>query len=230
MAKKNTPDESNIINVDEVYTKTEQFVDKNRLALTFGIGGLAALILGVLGYQSFIVAPANAHAEESAWRAESYFEMDSMEWAIFGDGYAAGLEEILNEYNGTSAGSRAAYRLGVYHRDAGSYEEAIAAFESVELSDDVIGILTTGNIGDCEVELGNYEAAIGHFEAAAHAASSELSDAILTPMFLFKAAISQIEIGNNKAAKNNLDQIVSDYPKSQQFSAASGMAATLIES
>ena len=36
MAKKNATEE-NIINVDEVYTKTEQFVDKNRKALTLAL-------------------------------------------------------------------------------------------------------------------------------------------------------------------------------------------------
>ena len=41
MAKKNQTDEPSLLNVDEVYTKTEQFVDKNRSALTYGIGGLA---------------------------------------------------------------------------------------------------------------------------------------------------------------------------------------------
>ena len=82
-------------------------------------------------------------------------------------------------------------------------------------------------MGDCYVELGNYSEALNHFESAASKASSGLAETILAPMFLFKAAIVQIELGDSKGAKGNLDQIVSDYPKSQQFSSAKGLAISL---
>jgi tetratricopeptide (TPR) repeat protein len=227
MAKKNQTDEPNLINVDEVYTKTEQFVDKNRTALTIGIGGLAVIILGGLAYQSFVLAPAESGAEESAWRAEAYFEMDSLDLAAFGDGYEAGLEEIMISETGTSAGGRAAYRMGVFHRDAGSFEEAISAFEEVDFSDEVIRVLSTGNIGDCYVELGDYEAAVNHFDKAVSYASSGLAESVLAPMFLYKAAIVNIELGDLDTAENNLNRIVSDYPQSQQFNTAKGLVSSI---
>ncbi len=227
MAKKNQTDEPNLLNVDEVYTKTEQFVDKNRTSLTVGTGGLVALILGVLAYQSFVVAPAESGAEEAAWRAEAYFEMDSLDLAAFGDGYEAGLEEIMLNESGTSAGTRAAYRMGIYHRDAGAFEEAIAAFENVDFSDEVVRVLSTGNIGDCYVELGNYDAAIGQFEKAASYASSGLSETVLAPMFLYKGAIVNIELGDISSAETKLNRIVNDYPQSQQFNSAKGLVSSL---
>ena len=52
--------------------KTEKFVDENRSSLTYGIGGVAALIVAVLAYQSFIAAPAEAQAEESSWQMISH--------------------------------------------------------------------------------------------------------------------------------------------------------------
>ena len=230
MAKKNQTDEPNLINVDEVYTKTEQFVDKNRSALTIGIGGLAVIILSVLAYQSFVLAPAESGAEQSSWRAEAYFEMDSLDLAAFGDGYEAGLEEIMLSETGTSAGTRAAYRMGVYHRDSGAFEEAITAFEEVDFSDEVIRVLSAGNIGDCYVELGDYEAAINHFDKAISYASSGLAESVLVPMFLYKAAIVNIELGDMSSAKQNLSRIVSDYPESQQFNTAQGLASSIANS
>ena len=62
MAKKKATEE-NLINVDEVYTKTEQFVDKNRNQLTYGLGGAALIILLIAGYKQLIVKPANDAAE-----------------------------------------------------------------------------------------------------------------------------------------------------------------------
>jgi TolA-binding protein len=133
---------------------------------------------------------------------------------------------MLNQ-PGTAAGQRAAYRMGIFHRDAGAYNEAIAAFEQVNFDDDVVGVLSIGNMGDCYVELGDYSEALNHFESAASKASSGLAETVLAPMFLFKAAIVQIELGDNNGAKGNLEQIVSDYPNSQQFSPAKGLATSL---
>ena len=229
MAKKTKPEDDTLLDVGEVYTKTERFVDENRSTLTYGVGGLAVLILAVIGYQSFVVGPAEAAAETDAWRAENYFEMDSMSLAALGDGYAAGLEEVMADHEGTAAGQRAAYRMGIYYRDAGDFEGAIAAFEEVNVGDDVVQVLAAGNIGDCYVELADYDAAQAAFNEAISLASSSLAEDVLAPMFLYKGALVEIELGNNVQAKKHLDRIVEDYPTSQQKNASEALAASLAE-
>ena len=200
-----------------MYTKTERFVDENRSTLTYGVGGLAVLILAVIGYQSFVVGP-EAAAETDAWRAENYFEMDSMSLAALGDGYA-GLEEVMADHEGTAAGQRAAYRMGIYYRDAGDFEGAIAAFEEVNVGDDVVQVLAAGNIGDCYVELADYESAQAAFNNATPGDFGMAED-VLAPMFLYKGALVEIELGNNAQAKKHLDRIVEDYPTGQQNNAS----------
>jgi TolA-binding protein len=46
-------------------------------------------------------------------------------------------------------------------------------------------------------------------------------------MFLYKAALVEMELGSNATAKSYLDRIVKDYPKSQQKNGAAAMAASL---
>lgn len=229
MAKKTKPEDDTLLDVGEVYTKTERFVDENRSTLTYGVGGLAVLILAVIGYQSFVVGPAEAAAETDAWRAENYFEMDSMSLAALGDGYVAGLEEVMADHEGTAAGQRAAYRMGIYYRDAGDFEGAIAAFEEVNVGDDVVQVLAAGNIGDCYVELADYESAQAAFNNAISLATSSMAEDVLAPMFLYKGALVEIELGNNAQAKKHLDRIVEDYPTSQQNNASEALAASLAE-
>ena len=229
MAKKTKPEDDTLLDVGEVYTKTERFVDENRSTLTYGVGGLAVLILAVIGYQSFVVGPAEAAAETDAWRAENYFEMDSMSLAALGDGYAAGLEEVMADHEGTAAGQRAAYRMGIYYRDAGDFEGAIAAFEEVNVGDDVVQVLAAGNIGDCYVKLADYESAQAAFNNAISLATSSMAEDVLAPMFLYKGALVEIELGNNAQAKKHLDRIVEDYPTSQQNNASEALAASLAE-
>ena len=226
MAKKSNQEET-IVNVDELYSKSEQFVDKNRKQLTLGLGGAAALILIVIGYSSLVVAPKNTAAEEAAFMAEHYFAKDSADLAMLGDGLNAGLEEILSDHSGTPAAARAAFELGIMHRDAARFDEAVDAFNQAGFSDDVFGPLTDANIGDCLVELGDLEGAEGHFASAASAAASGLAAKALSPMCSYKRALVLIELGNEDKARGVLEDLAEDFPNSTYAANAIGLAASL---
>lgn len=226
MAKKSNQEET-IVNVDELYSKSEQFVDKNRKELTLGLGGAAALILVVIGYSSLIVAPKNTAAEEAAFMAEHYFAKDSADLAMLGDGLNAGLEEILSDHSGTPAAARAAFELGIMHRDAADFEAAVEAFNQAGFSDDVFGPLTDANIGDCLVELGDLEGAEGHFASAASVAASGLAAKALSPMCSYKRALVLLELGENNKARGVLEDLAADFPNSTYAANATGLAASL---
>ena len=226
MAKK-TNQEETIVNVDELYSKSEQFVDKNRKQLTLGLGGAAALILIVIGYSSLVVAPKNTAAEEAAFMAEHYFAKDSADLAMLGDGLNAGLEEILSDHSGTPAAARAAFELGIMHRDAARFDEAVDAFNQAGFSDNVFGPLTDANIGDCLVELGDLEGAEGHFATAASRAASGLAAKALSPMCSYKRALVLIELGNEDKARGVLEDLAEDFPNSTYAANAIGLAASL---
>ncbi len=228
MANNNPIDDDLLVDVQEVYSKTEQFIDRNQKPLTYGIGGVVVVVLGVLAYQSFVVRPAIEAAETEAWRAESYFAQDSLNLAAYGDGISMGLDGIADKFSGQAAGDRANYELGIYHRDLGEYAEAMARFEeAVSIGDGVVSVLAQGGIGDCQVELGDYEAAARAFKAAASAGASSSAEQVLAPMFLYKAAIAHMELGNTSEAASLLEEVVSDYPESQQFSMAQVLHASI---
>ena len=226
MAKKSNQDDI-LVDVDELYSKSEQFVDKNRKQLTMGLGGAAAVILLVIGYTSLVVAPKNMEAEEASFMAEHYFAKDSADLAMLGDGLNAGLEEILSDHSGTPAAARAAFELGIMHRDAARFDEAVDAFNQAGFSDDVFGPLTDANIGDCLVELGDLEGAEGHFASAASAAASGLAAKALSPMCSYKRALVLIELGNEDKARGVLEDLAEDFPNSTYAANAIGLAASL---
>ena len=226
MAKKNATEE-NIINVDEVYTKTEQFVDKNRKALTYGLGGIAIVVLAFAGYEYLIQAPANSNAEIAIFPAEHYFSKDSVELAQYGDGFSAGLEEIMDDHSGTYAASRAAYMVGIANRDAGLFEEAIEAFDQVALNDDVIKPFALAGIGDCYTDMGDYASAEPYFADAASSADDGLAANAIASNFHYKRALVLIELGRADEAKDELANIVEEYPNSRLFKTAQALHASL---
>ena len=228
MAKKTNKEET-IVNVDELYTQTEQFVDKNRKPLTMGLGAAAAVILVVIGYSSLIVAPKNMAAEEASFMAEHYFAKDSMDLAMLGDGLSAGLEEVVMDYAGTPAAARAAFQLGIIHRDAARFDEAIESFGQADFGDDLFGALVEANIGDCMVELGDYEGAEGHFASAASRSASGLAAKALSPMCSYKQALVLLELGNEDKARKVLQSISKNFPNSTYAANATGLAASLAQ-
>ena len=224
---KNKGKDINDINVGEVYTKTEQFVDNNSKALTYIIGGAAILIIGVIGLKSLVLDPANTKAEEAIFTAEHYFSKDSIDLSLYGDGFSEGLVDIIENHGGTYAASRASYQVGIANRDLGKYEEAIEAFKNVDLSDDVIAPYALTGIGDCYTELGDYNSAEGYFEDAADLADNGLANAVIAPSIHYKRAIVLIELGRTSEAKDELSHIVSDHPNSRYKTTAEALNATL---
>ena len=224
MAKKN---EDTILNVDEVYTKTEQFVDKNRNQLTLILGGAAVIILAFMGYKTLISDPAELAAEEAIFQAEYYFSIDSLDLAQYGDGFSAGLEEIMTDHAGSSAASRAAYQVGVINRDAGLFEDAITAFNQVNFNDDVLAPMSLAGMADCYSDLGDYANASDFYSKAADAADAGLAAKVLAPTYHYKEALTQIELGNTSKAKSILSHIEKDHPNSKMYTKAVALRASL---
>lgn len=225
MAKKAKDD--TIINVDEVYTKTERFVDNNRVLIVIGLASVVTIVLSIASYQLFYTAPKNYDAEVAMFAAEHYFAKDSIDLAQFGDGYSAGLEEIIDAHSGTYAGSRASYLLGIANRDAGLFEEAIESFKQVDLNDDIIMPFALAGIGDCYTDLGRLEEAEPYFEDAASSADAGLAAKVIAPNFHYKRALVLIELGRSSEAKDVLYHIITDHPNSKLNKTAEALHASL---
>lgn len=213
--------------VQELTGKTEQFIENNSRNLVIAIAAVALVIVAIVGYGKFIVEPAELAANEDAWRAEQYFMMDSVDLALNGDGLYAGLLEISEDHGGTKAAARAGYEMGVILRGQGDYVGAIEAFSGASLADDILSAIADINIGDCEVELGNYDAAQSAFNSAIGKSSSSLGEDYLTPIALYKGALVDLELGNEGAAKSKLSRIATDYPTSNLQLTAEGLAASI---
>jgi len=221
MAKKA---EETIVDVQEVYTKTELFLEKNRKTLTYIVGGVALAVLGYFAYSRLYQQPRELEASSSMWKAEEYFRIDSLDRAMAGDDVYPGFEQIAEDYAGTNTAKRAHYHIGAILRDRGQYEEAIPHFEEASgLGDEAIGPLATGNIGDMYVELGDYDQAVKYFEKAAN----RVDNGFITPYFLMKASIVYMENGDTDNAKRVLEIITEDWPDSNEAKPAIKYLASL---
>ena len=86
MAKKKAQKEEVIVDVQEVYSKSEEFVERNKKILSIVIGALLLLFLVFFAYRYFVIKPKQENAVSELYKSQMYFMQDSLETALIGDG------------------------------------------------------------------------------------------------------------------------------------------------
>lgn len=218
MSKKTTnpTPEGQDVDLGEVYTRTELFLEKHKQNITIGVVGLLVVVGGILGYRKFIAEPKAKEAAEMMWKAEYYFEVDSLDLALNGDDQWPGFYSIADNYSSTPSGKLAHFYIASILMQQGDHQGAIDHYGKAKVDDDVLRTLAVGNTGDAMVELGRSAEAVKQFEKAAGMITNDFT----TPMFLMKAGILHQQAGNWKAAAKAFNRIAKEFPNSAEANQA----------
>ncbi len=212
MSKKTTEHNEPIVDVQEVYSKTEHFVESNKKIISIIVLGIIVIVGGYFGYKKLIIAPMEVEAQSQMFMAEKYFEQDSLQKAINGDGLNYGFIDIIDEFGGTKAANLSHYYLGICYRNTGEYELAIDELNSFSSDDIMISAVALGAIGDCYTELNDIDQAISYYEKAAKKNTNKLT----SPIYLFKAGLAYEDNSDYASAAEKYHAIKDDYPDSRE--------------
>ena len=201
-----------IVDVVEVYSKTEKYIDENQKSLTIIITAIVVIIGVYFGYEKWVVAPQELRAQEEMYMAENWFEMDSLDLAINGDMQWPGFKEIVDEYGITPSGNLANYYLGICYLRKGMYADAIENLSAFDSDDMIVSSIATGAIGDAYMELGETKKAASFYMDAANDRKNDFT----TPIYLMKAAAAYEELGNYKKAFGIYETIKKNYPDTKE--------------
>lgn len=204
------------IDLGVVYTRTELFLEKNKKPVMYGAIGLVAAVALILGVKLGYLDKKSNEAAEVIWKAQYYFEIDSLNKALNGDEIYPGFLSIADDYSWTPSGKLAHYYLGAIYMQQGEYQLALDHYKQADLDDDVLRVMAVGNQGDALVELGRETEAVKLFEKAAGMVKSEFT----TPMYLMKAGILHQQAGNWKDARKAFERIAQEFPTSNEASQA----------
>ena len=89
-------------------------------------------------YQNFYIKPLEQEAQIEAYMAELYFQKDSFNLALNGDGQYVGFLDIANDYGSTKIGNLANYYAGLCYLHTGEYESAIDYLEDFSSNDIIL--------------------------------------------------------------------------------------------
>ena len=212
MAKKKTQEVDNLQELESALTKTEQFIEDNQKIITYVIGGIIVLVGAYLGFNKFYIQPKAEEANSQMFMAENYFEKDSFNLAINGDGNYLGFLDIIDDYGMTKAANRAKYYTGISYLHLGQYEEALDYLNDFDSDDLLLAPVTEGAKGDAYLELGDNESALKHYKKAYQMSDNELT----TPIYMMKAAKLMESMDELQQAVTLYQDIKTKYPKSAE--------------
>jgi tetratricopeptide (TPR) repeat protein len=214
-------EEEKDLDIGAIYTRSELFMEKNKMPVTIAVVAVLAIVAGLLGYRKFVSEPAAKQAAETIWKAQYYFEIDSLDLALSGDGNYLGFTQVADEYGSTPTGKLAKFYIAVINQQQGNNEIALQYYKEADLGDDVLRVMAVGNQGDVLVDLGRPQEAVGQFMKAADMVKSDYT----TPMFLMKAGIVYQQQNDWANAAKCFGRIATDYPASPDANTAKKYAA-----
>jgi tetratricopeptide (TPR) repeat protein len=214
MTKKKTAQEDNLQELESALTRTEQFIEDNQKKITYVVGAIVVIVGIYLAFNRFYMQPKENEALSQMFMAENYFEKDSFNLALNGDGNYLGFLDIIDDYGLTKSANRAKYYTGISYLHLGQYEDAIDYLKKFKTDDLLLGPVKTGAIGDAMLELGNTDDALKQYKKA----YSETDNILTTPIYKMKAAKLLESMNKLEEALKLYEEIKKDYPESAEGS------------
>ena len=195
----------------ERFGTTEDFFKQHQKSLVAAAVALGLLIAGIALY-FYNQRQREQQAQEYMFPAVYYFEADSLDRALNGDGVNYGLRYIADEYGSTEAGTLADFYVGTILLKQGQFAEAIDYLKEVNTDDLLIQPRAYALIGDGYVEQNNWSEAITFYNKAAAYQPTEA----FTPGYLMKLGLAYERNDQLAEAAEAYGKVVADYPQSQE--------------
>lgn len=212
VSKKKDQGNSNLEAVESALSRTEMFIENNSKLFSYLIIGVLVVAGGFIGIKKLIIAPKQTEASSQMYMAEQYFEKDSFNLALNGDGNYLGFLDIIDEYKVTKASKLASYYAGISYLHLGQFNEAIEHLSNFKSKDEMIMPIATGAVGDAYAELDDLDKAIENYLKAANMRNNEFT----SPIYLLKAGELLEAQDKPQKALEAYNRILDDFPDSNE--------------
>ncbi|MFO7258959.1 MAG: tetratricopeptide repeat protein [Bacteroidota bacterium] len=208
--------------LQEKFEAAENWIEEHS-RLLLGIGAVVVLaVAGFFGYKYYL-NNRDDEAQRQMFQAVYYFESDSLDLALNGDGNNLGFVDIADEYGNTNAGNLANFYAGAAYLKQGKYQLARLYLEDFKANDLLVQARAYSLIGDTYMEEENYEQAVNYYRKAA----SYKPNKYYTPTYLMKEALACEKLNDTAGAKKAYQTIIDNYWESAEFQNARKFIARL---
>lgn len=202
--------------------ESEDFVRRNRNVVVGVLVAVVAVIAGFFGYNYWRTTQ-NEQGQAAMFRAVDYWQADSLNKAMKGDGKHPGLGKVASEYSSTKAGNLADFYAGVAALKQGQYQQAYDYLNKFSSDDYLVQSRAYALMGDAQLELGKAKEAAELYEKAA----SHNANEYFSPSYLLKEGIALETAKDTDGASKVYDRIINDYQTAQEVAEARQRKAML---
>ena len=189
--------EQNAVTAEERWDDIQNYFERNKKRVTTVATIVIVVIGGILGYFFWYLPGQEEEAENSMYKAQMYFNLDSINLAMNGNAAFMGFQSIADQYGMTKAGHLANYYLGICYYDKKEYQKAIDCLEKFNAGDALVSPNAAGVMGDAEMQLNQPDKALEYYMNAVKRNDNNFT----TPIYLKKAAmVCEIKGDYNQAA------------------------------
>jgi tetratricopeptide (TPR) repeat protein len=198
---------------EKVIERAKGFWEKYSKLIIYGGGALILILGGYYAFENFYKAPREIKAADAIFQAQRYFEKDSLNLALNGDGQYAGFEKIAANYSGTKAGNLSKFYAGVCALQLGDANKALKYLKDFSTDAREIQTIAYSRLADAYAELGKNDDALSMYDKAAHYYPEHDG---LSADNLFRAGILCETLGKEDKAAEYYKEIKEKYSRTEK--------------
>lgn len=168
---------------------------------------------GWYGYNEYIVKPREEKAADMLFTAQQYFNQDSSNLVLNGDGQYRGVLYVMKNFSGTKAANLCNYYAGVSYLKLGDFSNAVKYLKDFSTSAKQIQLMADGCLGDAYSEMGKKEEAIASYKKAAAVFPEDENN---SSEYLFRAALLSEVSGKTTEALELYKEIKEKFPRTDK--------------
>ena len=189
---------------------------KNNSKILAGILAVAIVLIGGILFFQYNTQQQNEKAQAEMFQAVYFFEQDSVDFALNGDGINKGFLNIIESYPRTDAANLAHFYTGSIYLSQKKFEDALTHLQEFSTDDYLVQAKAYSLVGDANLELGKTEEAIAQYTKAARTNENKF----MSPKYLAKLAVAQEEAGKVEDAIKTYTEIEEKYYESFEYAVA----------
>jgi len=210
--------------LQEKLTFVEKFASEHK-QLFLSIFTIIVLLVAAGLFYKYYVTNQDEQAQIEMFQAVYYFEADSLDLALNGDGNNLGLLDIIDEFAMTKTANLAQFYVGASYLKKGNFNQAIHYLEEFDSDDFLIMARASVLIGDAYMELSDYSNAAAFYNEAVDYKPNKY----FTPHYMMKAALALEKNSDFKSAADMYERIIIDFWDSPQVQEAKKQRARIEE-
>lgn len=224
MAKKEESKEllENAEVIQEKLEGIEHWAERNPKTI-IGIAAIVIIVVGGFFGWKYYIGSQEGQAQKEMFQAVRYFEADSLNLALNGDGNNLGFLNIINDYGMTDAGNLANFYTGSIYLKQGKFPLAIVYLKDFSANDLLVQARAYSLVGDAYMEQKDFDNAADWYNKA----SEYKPNKQFTPTYLLKAALAYEKLNKNDKAIEAYQKIINNYFESSEVQYAKKYKARL---